>query len=111
MEVNRKQLEKLSDSELRAALKSRRLAEKARLKDYAAIFGLGIAVYHSLENAAYGMRPYNRERVIAFLSGQQAESFETPDGAAIRRVTGILSALSVKEQRRVVRYLVEKFTE
>lgn len=109
--MNRKQLEKLTDTQLRGALKARRVKEQAKLKDYAAIFGLTIAVYHSLENASYGLRPYNRERIIAFLSGQHAEPFDTPDGVAIRRIHGILAGLSVKDQRRVVGYLVEKFTE
>lgn len=109
--MNREKLEKLSDADLRAALKARREKEHARLKEFAAAFGVSVATYFSLENASYGLMPFNRERIIGFLSGEPKTYFETRDSAAIRKIGGILSELTGKEQRVVVKFLVEKFTE
>lgn len=109
--MNRKQLEKLSDSELRAALAQFRISRGMKMRQMAALLGKSIGAYSASETPGKRLTPSHREAIMKVLENEDIESVEKGDVRAVRIIDSAMAPLSKKERGRVVKFLVEKFTE
>lgn len=109
--MNRKQLEKLSDSELRAALAQARKNRGYKMREMAALMGISLSAYSYTETIGRPLKPSNRERLIEMLQGEDLTSPERNDVRAVRVIDSAMAPLTKKERGRVTKYMVDKYTE
>lgn len=106
--MTRAQLEKLSDLELRKLLGQTRRALNLTLREVGESIGIPACNVWHVENDKFFMSRKRREQVLTWLTG---EATEAPLPRAERVISVVLSGLSVKERKKAVSRLVEKFTE